>query len=337
MTPLTAAESTPMQALEVRDLAVTFATERGPLRVLDGISFALPPGRTVALVGESGCGKSVASLAIMGLLPPNAAVEGAIRLEGREIAELPPEERRKLRGADLAMIFQEPMTSLNPVFTAGDQVAEALRLHQGLDRARAQAAAVAMLEAVRIPEAARRARQYPHQLSGGMRQRVMIAMALACRPRVLIADEPTTALDVTVQAQILALLDDMRGETGAAVLLITHDLGVVADHADEVVVMYAGRVAETGPAARVLATPQHPYTVGLLGAAPRLDGPRGTRLATVEGTVPDLADPPAGCRFKTRCPFRVAVCDTAPPLLEVAPGHRAACHRAPLDQLLVAA
>ncbi|TPG59199.1 ABC transporter ATP-binding protein [Roseomonas nepalensis] len=326
-----------MQALEVRDLAVTFATERGPLRVLDGISFALPPGRTVALVGESGCGKSVASLAIMGLLPPNAAVEGAIRLEGREIAELPPEERRKLRGADLAMIFQEPMTSLNPVFTAGDQVAEALRLHQGLDRARAQAAAVAMLEAVRIPEAARRARQYPHQLSGGMRQRVMIAMALACRPRVLIADEPTTALDVTVQAQILALLDDMRGETGAAVLLITHDLGVVADHADEVVVMYAGRVAETGPAARVLATPQHPYTVGLLGAAPRLDGPRGTRLATVEGTVPDLADPPAGCRFKTRCPFRVAVCDTAPPLLEVAPGHRAACHRAPLDQLLVAA
>ena len=334
---MTAAESTSMQALEVRDLAVTFATERGPLRVLDGISFSLPPGRTVALVGESGCGKSVASLAIMGLLPPNATVEGAIRLEGREIAELPPEERRKLRGADLAMIFQEPMTSLNPVFTAGDQVAEALRLHQGLDRARAQAAAVAMLEAVRIPEAARRARQYPHQLSGGMRQRVMIAMALACRPRVLIADEPTTALDVTVQAQILALLDDMRGETGAAVLLITHDLGVVADHADEVVVMYAGRVAETGPAARVLSTPQHPYTVGLLGAAPRLDGPRGTRLATVEGTVPDLADPPEGCRFKTRCPFRIAVCDTRPPLIEVAPGHRAACHRAPLDRLLEAA
>ena len=326
-----------MQALEVRDLAVTFATERGPLRVLDGISFSLPPGRTVALVGESGCGKSVASLAVMGLLPPSATVEGTIRLEGREIAELPPEERRKLRGSDLAMIFQEPMTSLNPVFTAGDQVAEALRLHQGLDRARAHQAAVAMLEAVRIPEAARRARQYPHQLSGGMRQRVMIAMALACRPRVLIADEPTTALDVTVQAQILALLDDMRGETGAAVLLITHDLGVVADHADEVVVMYAGRVAEAGPAAQVLSMPQHPYTVGLLGAAPRLDGPRGTRLATVEGTVPDLAHPPEGCRFKTRCPFRIAVCDMVPPLAEVAPGHRAACHRAPFDRLLEAA
>ncbi len=323
--------------LEVIDLALTFATERGPLRVLDGISFSLPAGRTVALVGESGCGKSVASLAIMGLLPPGATVTGTIRLEGREIAELPPEKRRLLRGRELAMVFQEPMTSLNPAFAVGEQIAEALRLHQRLDRAAAAARAVAMLEAVRIPEAARRARQYPHQLSGGMRQRVMIAMALACRPRVLIADEPTTALDVTVQAQILALLDDLRGATGAAVLLITHDLGVVADHADEVVVMYAGRVAESGPAARVLAEPQHPYTVGLLGAAPRLDGPRGTRLATVEGAVPDLADPPEGCRFKTRCPFRIAVCDTKPPLYDVGPDHRSACHRAPLDKVLDAA
>jgi len=327
----------PPPALEVRDLSVTFATERGPLRVLDGIGFRLQAGRTVALVGESGCGKSVASLAVMGLLPPSAAIAGTIRLEGREIAELPPDARRKLRGADLAMIFQEPMTSLNPAFTAGDQVAEALRLHQGLDRAAAMRAAVAMLEAVRIPEAARRARQYPHQLSGGMRQRVMIAMALACRPRILIADEPTTALDVTVQAQILSLLDDLRARTGTAVLLITHDLGVVADHADDVVVMYAGRVAETGPAAQVLATPQHPYTVGLLGAAPRLDGPRGTRLATVEGTVPDLANPPEGCRFKARCPFRIPVCDTVPPLREIAPGHSSACHRAPLESVLEAA
>ncbi|WP_426955230.1 ABC transporter ATP-binding protein [Muricoccus radiodurans] len=323
--------------LEVRDLSVTFRTERGPLRVLDGIGFSLPAGRTVALVGESGCGKSVASLAVMGLLPPGTEVGGAIRLEGREIAELPAEDRRQLRGRDMAMIFQEPMTSLNPAFTAGEQVAEALRLHQGLDRAAAARAAVAMLESVRIPEAARRARQYPHQLSGGMRQRVMIAMALACRPRVLIADEPTTALDVTVQAQILALLDELRGASGTAVLLITHDLGIVADHADEVVVMYAGRVAESGPAAQVLATPQHPYTIGLLGAAPRLDGPRGTRLATVEGTVPDLADPPEGCRFKTRCPFRIPVCDTVPALREIAPGQRAACHRAPLDTLLDAA
>lgn len=324
-------------ALEAIDLAVTFATERGPLRVLDGISFALPAGRTVALVGESGCGKSVTSLAVMGLLPPTATTTGTVRLEGREIGELPPDERRLLRGGELAMIFQEPMTSLNPAFAVGEQIAEALRLHQKLDRARAAARAVEMLEAVRIPEAARRARQYPHQLSGGMRQRVMIAMALACRPRVLIADEPTTALDVTVQAQILALLDDLRGTTGTAVLLITHDLGVVADHADEVVVMYAGRVAETGPAAEVLATPQHPYTVGLLGAAPRLDGPRGVRLATVEGAVPDLADPPEGCRFKTRCPFRIAVCDTVPPLREVGPGHRSACHRAPLERVLDAA
>jgi len=333
----TAGRGSGVAALEVRDLSVTFATERGPLRVLDGVSFLVPPGRTVAIVGESGCGKSVASLAVMGLLPPGTTVGGTIRLEGREIAELPPEERRRLRGAELAMIFQEPMTSLNPAFTAGDQVAEAIRLHQGLGRAEAMRAAVAMLEAVRIPEAARRARQYPHQLSGGMRQRVMIAMALACRPRVLIADEPTTALDVTVQAGILALLEEMRTGTGASVVLVTHDLGVVADHADEVVVMYAGRVAESGPTAAVLATPQHPYTVGLLGAAPRLNGPRGTRLATVEGTVPDLADPPEGCRFKARCPFRIARCDTAPPLAEVAPGHRAACHRAPLDQLLEAA
>ena len=324
-------------ALEVVDLALSFATERGPLRVLDGISFALPAGRTVALVGESGCGKSATSLAIIGLLPPGATTSGAVRLAGREIAELPPEERRRLRGRELAMVFQEPMTSLNPAFTAGEQVAEALRLHQDLDRAAAMARAVEMLEAVRIPEAARRARQYPHQLSGGMRQRVMIAMALACRPRVLIADEPTTALDVTVQAQILALLDELRNTTGTAVLLITHDLGVVADHADEVVVMYAGRVAESGPAARVLAVPQHPYTVGLLGAAPRLDGPRGARLATVEGAVPDLAAPPEGCRFKTRCPFRVAVCDTAPPLYDVGPGHRSACHRAPLERILDAA
>ncbi|MFT8244537.1 ABC transporter ATP-binding protein [Roseomonas sp. BN140053] len=323
--------------LEVIDLAVTFNTERGPLRVLDGVSFSLPAGRTVALVGESGCGKSVTSLAVMGLLPPSGRIDGTIRLEGREIAELPAEQRRLLRGQELAMIFQEPMTSLNPAFTAGEQVAEALRLHQGLDRAAADARAVAMLNAVRIPEAARRARQYPHQLSGGMRQRVMIAMALACRPRVLIADEPTTALDVTVQAQILSLLDDLRRDTGTAVLLITHDLGVVADHADEVVVMYAGRIAETGPTRQVLSTPQHPYTVGLLGAAPRLDGERGGRLASVEGTVPDLANPPPGCRFKARCPFRIAKCDEQPPLIEVGPGQRSACWRAPLDQILEAA
>ncbi len=323
-------------ALEVRGLGVEFASERGPpLRAVDGVCFAVAPGRTLAIVGESGCGKSVTALAVMGLLPPHARIAGSIRLAGREIATLAPEEWRERRGAEMAMVFQEPMTSLNPAFTAGEQVAEALRLHQGLSRRDAFARAVEMLAQVRIPDAARRARQYPHQLSGGMRQRVMIAMALACRPRLLIADEPTTALDVTVQAQILALIDEMKRQTGTAVVLITHDLGVVADHADEVVVMYAGRVAERAPAATLFAAPQHPYTVGLLGAAPRLDrAGEGGRLASIEGAVPDMARPPPGCRFAPRCPFRIARCAEAPPLAEVAPGHASACWRAPLDAVL---
>nr|WP_255574909.1 ABC transporter ATP-binding protein [Caldovatus aquaticus] len=308
------------------------------MRAVDGVSFAVAPGRTLAIVGESGCGKSVTALAIMGLLPPHVRVSGSIRLAGREIATLPPEERRRLRGAEMAMVFQEPMTSLNPAFTAGEQVAEALRLHQGLSRREAFARAVEMLAHVRIPDAARRARQYPHQLSGGMRQRVMIAMALACRPRLLLADEPTTALDVTVQAQILALIDELKRETGTAVVLITHDLGVVADHADEVVVMYAGRIAERAPAAALFALPQHPYTVGLLGAAPRLGRAAGGRLASIEGAVPDMARPPPGCRFAPRCPFRIARCaEEAPPLAEVAPGHASACWRAPLESVLEAA
>jgi peptide/nickel transport system ATP-binding protein len=320
-------------ALEVLDLSITFATDRGPFRAVEGISFRVQPGQTLAIVGESGCGKSATSLAIMGLLPGSAAIGGTIRLAGQDIAELPPARRRRLRGPEMAMIFQEPMTSLNPAFTAGEQVAEALRLHRGLDRAAAWAGAVAALEQVRIPEAARRARQYPHQLSGGMRQRVMIAIALACRPRLLIADEPTTALDVTVQAQILALLDELKRETRTATVLITHDLGVVADHADEVVVMYAGQVVERAPAAVLFATPQHPYTVGLLGAAPRLEG-GGGRLASIEGTVPDLSAPPPGCRFAPRCPFALPVCQTPLPQREVSPGHISTCHRAPLDNIL---
>ncbi|MBY0336254.1 MAG: ABC transporter ATP-binding protein, partial [Acetobacteraceae bacterium] len=271
-------------ALEVEGLSIAFSQGRAAFRAVDGVSFAVQPGRTLAIVGESGCGKSITSLAIMGLLADNAVVGGSIRLDGEALT---PERQRAARGGRMAMIFQEPMTSLNPAFTSGEQVAEALRVHEGLDAKAAMERAVAMLERVRIPDAARRARQYPHQLSGGMRQRVMIAIALACRPRLLIADEPTTALDVTVQAQILALLDELKRETGAAVLLITHDLGVVADHADEVLVMYAGRVAERAPAATLFAAPQHPYTVGLLAAAPRLAGPR-TRLAAIEGTVPDL-------------------------------------------------
>jgi peptide/nickel transport system ATP-binding protein len=323
----------PEPALELRDLAVTFRTDRGPLRPVDRVSFAVEPGKTLAVVGESGCGKSVTALAIMGLLPPGARMEGSIRLAGRELTTLDPEGRRRKRGGEMAMIFQEPMTSLNPAFTAGEQVAEAIRVHQKLAPGAAFERAVEMLSRVRIPDAARRARQYPHQLSGGMRQRVMIAMALACRPRLLIADEPTTALDVTVQAQILSLIDELKRETGTAVVLITHDLGVVADHADEVAVMYAGRLAERAPAADLFALPQHPYTVGLLGAAPRLEG-GSDRLASIEGTVPDLLHPPPGCRFAPRCPFVVERCAEQPPLAAVAEGHRSACWRAPLDRVL---
>jgi peptide/nickel transport system ATP-binding protein len=318
--------STPV--LELDNLSVGFATDRGLVRAVEAVSFSVAPGQMLAVVGESGCGKSVTALAVMGLLPDSAQLGGRILFDGRDA-------REAQRGRDLAMVFQEPMTSLNPAFTAGEQVAEALRRHRGLAPRAAFDAAVEMLSRAQIPDAERRARQYPHQLSGGMRQRVMIAMALACRPRLLLCDEPTTALDVTVQAQIMALLDELRQETGTAVVLITHDLGVVADRADHVAVMYAGRVVEAAPAAQLFATPQHPYTVGLLGAAPRLVGGRG-RLASIEGTVPDPLNLPPGCRFAPRCPFAEARCDQPPPLAEVAPGHSAACWRAPLDQVLAA-
>ncbi len=314
--------------LTVSNLSVTFATERGPLRAVDNVGFTLAPGRTLAVVGESGCGKSVTSLAIMGLLAGNAHIEGEVVFEGRNLLTLAAATRRSLRGGAMAMIFQEPMTSLNPAFTAGEQVAEALRVHEGLAPDAALKRAVEMLDRVRIPEPGRRAKQYPHQLSGGMRQRVMIAMALACKPRLLIADEPTTALDVTVQAQILALLEELKRETGTAILLVTHDLGVVADYADDVVVMYAGRIAETAPAPAVFAQPQHPYTIGLLGAAPRFSAP-GQRLANIAGTVPDLASPPPGCRFAPRCPFATQSCERTPALS--APPHQVACWNAPLE------
>ena len=332
--PVEEAPALAAPVLEVRDLSVEFRTERGTLRAVDGVSFSVAPGRTLALVGESGCGKSVTALALMGLLPRSARIGGAVMLDGQEIAALPPEQKRRLRGGAMAMIFQEPMTSLNPAYTAGEQVAEAVRLHRDLKGREAWDEAVAMLDRVRIPDAARRAAQYPHQLSGGMRQRVMIAIALACRPRLLIADEPTTALDVTVQAQILALLDELKQETGTAVLLITHDLGVVADHADDVAVMYAGRIAERGAAGPLFGLPQHPYTVGLLGARPRLDSPRGERLASIEGLVPDLVSPPPGCRFAPRCPFAEDACRAEAPRLEpIGPGQAVACRRAPLDAI----
>jgi peptide/nickel transport system ATP-binding protein len=321
-----------MNALDVEGLCIDFHTERGTLRAVDRLSFSVAPGRTLAIVGESGCGKSATALAILGLLAENAETSGRISLAGQALT---PQAQRAARGRELAMIFQEPMTSLNPAFTAGEQVAEALRLHEGLNPRDAMQRAIAMLERVRIPEAARRARQYPHQLSGGMRQRVMIAIALACKPKLLIADEPTTALDVTVQAQILALLDELKRETGTAVVLITHDLGVVRDHADEVVVMYAGRVAERAPTAQLFNQPEHPYTIGLLGAAPRLDS-RRARLASIEGTVPDLRNPPPGCRFAPRCPFALAACEALPALAELATGHWVACHRAPLDAVIAA-
>ncbi|HVJ55624.1 MAG TPA: ABC transporter ATP-binding protein [Aliidongia sp.] len=325
--------STAERLLDVIDLVVEFGTEHGTVRAVDGVSLSLPAGRTLGIVGESGCGKSVTSLAIMGLLPQKAAKvpSGRIMFQGRDLLSLSRRELAALRGDRLAMIFQEPMTSLNPSLTIGDQIGEVLERHRGLSRAEATKRATELLRQVGIPSPERRVGEYPHRLSGGMRQRVMIAMALACAPKLLIADEPTTALDVTVQAQILDLLRRLRDETGTAVVLITHDLGVIAELADEVVVMYAGRVVERAPVARLFAEPQHPYTIGLLGSVPRLDAP-AQRLAVIEGSVPSPLSAPEGCRFHPRCPFAVDRCrEAAPPLAEIAPGHAAACWRAPLE------
>jgi len=318
--------------LEVEGLRIRFATDSGQLAAVDGLDFSLESGRTLAIVGESGCGKSATALALMGLLAPNAQVSGSIRLAGRELLGLAPAAMQEIRGAEMAMIFQEPMTSLNPAFTVGDQISEAILRHRGVSRAEARAQAIAMLDRVRIPAPALRCDEYPHKLSGGMRQRAMIAMALACSPKLLIADEPTTALDVTIQAQILDLLRTLGRETGTAIILITHDLGVVAEMADDVLVMYAGRAAERAPARALFETPQHPYTVGLLGAMPSL-AERRARLAAIEGMVPDLRKPIAGCRFAPRCPFELPRCRTeVPALAPVSPGHLAACLAAPLDR-----
>ena len=321
--------------LELRRLAVSFATDDGTVQAVDGIDLALARGRTLGLVGESGCGKSVTSLAIMGLLPPeNSQVMGEVRFEGQDLLTLEPDAIRDLRGARLAMIFQEPMTSLNPAYTVGDQIIEAIQRHQGLSLADARARAIDMLRLVRIPSPEKRVDDYPHKLSGGMRQRAMIAMALACGPDLLIADEPTTALDVTIQAQILDLMRGLRRDTGTAIILITHDLGVVAEMADDVAVMYAGQIVERAPVRALFARPEHPYTVGLLGSIPRLDEKR-ERLPSIEGRVPDMSRPPDGCRFAARCPFVEAACrEATPPLIEVAPGHLTRCRRAPLGQVL---
>ncbi len=320
--------------LEVEDLRVAFDTPRGTARAVDGVGFSLGRGETLCIVGESGCGKSVTALSIMGLVPsPPARVTGHIRFEGRDLVGLPRRDLADLRGDRLAMIFQEPMTSLNPAFTVGRQLAEVLERHRGLDAAAARAAAIEMLRRVRIPAPEKRVDEYPHRMSGGMRQRVMIAMALLCSPSLLIADEPTTALDVTIQAQVLALMRGLRDETGTSIVLITHDLGVVAEMADRVVVMYAGQVVEQAPVAALFAMPQHPYTVGLMGAIPSIDAPR-ERLAAIDGMVPAATAMPAGCRFAERCPFADARCRAeAPPLAEVSPGHLSRCWKAPLETL----
>jgi peptide/nickel transport system ATP-binding protein len=316
--------------LAVEDLHVRFETSRGTVHAVDGISYTVERGETVAIVGESGCGKSVSSLAIMRLLPKSNAriTQGRILFEGRNLLALSEEEMREIRGRDISMIFQEPMTSLNPVLPIGQQIMEPLFIHLRMSEADARARALELLRLVGITDGERRLEQYPHHLSGGMRQRVMIAIGLACNPKLIIADEPTTALDVTIQAQILELMKDLSRRLDIALIVITHNLGVVARYADRVNVMYAARIIEQGTADDIFLRPRHPYTLGLMRSVPRLDLPRGQQLETIEGLPPDLRAPPAGCRFAPRCPYRIAACEQDPPLREIAAGHRSACWRA---------
>jgi peptide/nickel transport system ATP-binding protein len=320
--------------LDVRALETFFQVEGGEFPAVDGISFSIDPGRTLGIVGESGCGKSVTALSIMGLVsqPPGRIAGGEILFDGVDLLQLSPAALRELRGDRISMIFQEPMTSLNPVLTVGEQIVEGILRHRPMSRDAAKDRAIEMLRMVHIPSPEQRFGDYPYRLSGGMRQRVMIAMALACKPQLLIADEPTTALDVTIQAQILDLMRTLRAETGTAIILITHDLGVVAELADDVVVMYAGRIVERATVAALFAEPQHPYTVGLLGSIPRLDIEQD-RLAAIEGQVPNPLAPVPGCRFHPRCPFAIERCmHEDPPLLDLGNGHESACWRAPLTE-----
>lgn len=304
--------------LEVKNLQTHFPTKAGVVKAVDGVSFFINKGELLGLVGESGCGKSITSLSIMRLIaPPGKIVCGEIYFEGKDILKASDEKMREIRGNDIAMIFQDPMTSLNPVFTIGNQIGEALRLHRGLSKKEARDAAIAAMKEVSIPDPSRRVDDYPHQLSGGMRQRVMIAMALACDPKLLIADEPTTALDVTIQAQILELLSELRKTRDLAVLLITHDLGVVAEVADRVAVMYTGRIVEESPVEELFASPKHPYSIGLLNSVPKLRSiaeEKATRLQTIEGVVPKPTNLPVGCHFAPRCSFRKEECDNEIPL-----------------------
>jgi peptide/nickel transport system ATP-binding protein len=318
----------PDPLLEVRDLRVRFRTRQGVVTAVDGVSFAVEPGQVLGIVGESGSGKSVTCLAVLRLLTdPNVTISGEIAFRGRDLLSLSPNEMRAVRGREIAMVFQDPMTALTPVYTAGWHIAEAIRAHEKVSRKAARARAVDLLREVGIPNPERRVDAYPHQFSGGMRQRVVIAMALACNPALLVADEPTTALDVTIQAQILQLMEKLRREHGSSILLITHDMGVVSQVADRVLVLYGGRVAETGSRAEVFGAPQHPYTWGLLGSIPRTDRPRTRRLATIPGAPVSPRSAPSGCRFAPRCRFAHAACAEQPPLVEhgTGEGHLDAC------------
>jgi peptide/nickel transport system ATP-binding protein len=330
-----------MALLEVENLQTHFRTPDGVNRAVDGVSFHVNAGETLAIVGESGCGKSVTAMSILRLIPePPGKIAGAVRFNGRNLLDASDKEMRSIRGNEISMIFQEPMTSLNPVLTVGRQIGETLRLHQGMSAQQAEERAIDMLNLVGIPEARRRVREYPHQLSGGMRQRVMIAIALACNPKLLIADEPTTALDVTIQAQILELMRDLKHRVGAAIVLITHDLGVVAEVAERVVVMYAGKKVEEAAVGPLFRNPRHPYTQGLLGSMPKLGSSLTgdeTRLAEIPGLVPSLKAKIPGCVFASRCPKVTDLCrQFAPALEEKAPGHVAACHYALREEAVAA-
>ena len=315
--------------LDIKGLKTHFFTEEGVVRAVDGIDLHIDKGETLGVVGESGCGKTVTALSILKLIPmpPGRIVEGQMLYEGRDLVTLPPAQMRKVRGKEISMVFQEPITSLNPVFTIGEQIAEAIRLHEGLGRRAAMAKTVEMLKIVHMPNPEHRVKEYPHQLSGGMRQRVMIAMALSCNPKLLIADEPTTALDVTIQAQILELLNELKTRLGMAVLLITHDMGVIAETAQRVMVMYAGKVVEEASVKELFKEPLHPYTQGLLRSIPRIDlaATKKQRLEAIPGVVPSLLNLPPGCRFSPRCQFVKPMCEKEPTLKEIRPGHKVSC------------